>query len=121
MTWQFAVFLAEFSLLFLVWATVMIYYAVSSGGRWRFSATGRYLMADAACLTWNAGLILFNVAVPNYEGRFAVQVASYGALVLVGVARLVLMHREWLRRRRAPATPGRAGAAPESLRGTRHP
>jgi hypothetical protein len=87
-------FVVEFAAMALVWNTVMVAYHVASKGRWRRTPAGRHVMAMAACLAWNADLVLLNVVFPHYSGRFAVQVISYAVPTLVGIQRFILMVRQ---------------------------
>lgn len=86
-------FVAIFAAMFAVWLTFSIYYAVSTGGQWRRTPEGRHLMSLAVVFVWNTALILLNVVLGQYPGRFVVQVVSYSAFVLVGIQRIVLLVR----------------------------
>lgn len=91
MTARLITFLVLFVAMAAIWAAVMVTYHVTSRGRWWNSPTGRHLMTTAGCFTWSAALTVVNIWAGQYPLRFWVQVISYGAFVVIGAQRLILM------------------------------
>lgn len=85
------VYLAEFSLLFLVWMTFTVSYHFVSDGRWRKTPEGRHMMTMSASLTLIGAVILCNLFLGEYPGRFLVGVTVYGLIPLMGLRQLALL------------------------------
>lgn len=99
MNWLYWVFVGEFAAMFAAWLVFVITYAVVTRGSWWRTLVGRFIMSLGAAFTWNAGLVLFNIAVRSYPGRVPLQLVSYAVFTALGVTMTVMLLRAQRARR----------------------